>query len=78
VSTSCTGASNKGLSANVGDFINLTVNSENGLEQEFHVHGYDITLGGLSVTFRFTADMAGSFLVESHDTGLKACTLVVS
>ena len=78
VSASCTGASRSMVRAKVGDFINLAVSSENGLEQEFHVHGYDITLGGMSVSFRFTADTVGSFIVESHDTKLVACTLVVS
>lgn len=54
----------------------LTVTSAT--DEEFHVHGYDITKGGTNVTFVFTADMKGNFVVESHDTGWVVCTLVVA
>jgi hypothetical protein len=54
----------------------LTVTSAT--DEEFHVHGFDITKGGTNVTFVFTADMKGSFVVESHDTGWVVCTLVVA
>lgn len=54
----------------------LTVTSAT--DEEFHVHGYDITKGGTNVTFVFTADMKGTYIVESHDTGWVVCTLVVA
>lgn len=54
----------------------LTVTSAT--DEEFHVHGYDITKGGTNVTFVFAADMKGTYIVESHDTGWVVCTLVVA
>jgi hypothetical protein len=47
-------------------------------EQEFHVHGYDLTKAGTTVTFAFTADLHGSNFVESHSTEKVICTIVVS
>ena len=47
-------------------------------EQEFHVHGYDLTKAGTTVTFAFTADLHGSNLVESHSTEKIICTIVVN
>ena len=46
-------------------------------EQEFHVHDFDITKSGTTVTFAFTADLHGTHLVESHTTGKVICSLVV-
>jgi hypothetical protein len=42
--------------------------------QEYHVHGYDLGDGqqfepGQAASFTFTADRAGDFEIESHDTG---------
>ncbi len=48
------------------------------IDQEFHLHDIDITLSGTRVTFRFTADLPGSHVVESHDTGKVICTFVIS
>lgn len=48
------------------------------IDQEFHLHDIDITLSGTRVTFRFTADLPGSHIVESHDTGKVICTFVIS
>ena len=63
------------FSVALGDTVTLKVNAS--MEQEFHLHGYDIELGGTAVTFIFTADTAGRFVVESHTTGATICTLVV-
>jgi len=42
-------------------------------DDEFHLHGYDLSPGetpkGETATITFTADTAGEFEVESHDTG---------
>jgi hypothetical protein len=46
-------------------------------EQEFHLHGYDVEEEGTDVTISFTADQAGSFELESHDTEELLFTLVV-
>lgn len=39
---------------------------------EFHVHGYDLSTGtveaGETATISFTADKAGTFEIESHET----------
>lgn len=46
----------------------------------FHVHGYDLEqeVGkGETATINFTADQAGSFEVESHETGAVVMVLVV-
>lgn len=63
------------LGVTLGTTVTLRVTSSS--EQSFHLHGYDIELGGTSVTFIFTADTAGRFVVESHTTGAVICTLVV-
>jgi hypothetical protein len=39
------------------------------VEDEFHLHGYDIELSGDDVTFEFVADKLGDFELESHDSG---------
>ena len=40
---------------------------------DFHLHGYDLSTGevaaGEEVVISFTADRAGSFELESHETG---------
>ena len=38
-------------------------------DQEYHVHGFELeqkVAAGVEATFEFTADVAGSFDVESH------------
>jgi hypothetical protein len=40
-------------------------------DEQYHVHGYDLeqkVAAGVEAQFEFTADMAGSFEVESHVT----------
>jgi len=68
--------SHRTLNVPYNSTVVLTVTSAT--DEEFHVHGYDITKGGTNVTFVFTADMKGSYVVESHDTGWVVCTLVVA
>lgn len=58
-----------------GTAIVLTVVSVT--EQEFHVHDFDITKAGTTVTFAFTADLHGTHIVESHTSGKLICTFVV-
>ncbi len=47
----------------------------------YHVHGYDLekkVAAGVEATFEFTADTAGSFEVESHNTDKVLATLQVT
>lgn len=51
----------------------LTVTLSNpGSRDEFHLHGYDISTGsveaGEEASISFTADKAGTFEIESHET----------
>jgi len=39
------------------------------VEDEYHLHGYDIELAGDDVTFEFVADKLGDFELEAHETG---------
>ena len=48
---------------------------------DYHVHGYDLekkAAAGVEATFEFTADTAGSFEVESHNTDKVLATLQVA
>jgi len=47
------------------------------VEDEFHMHGYDLDLTGTDVQFSFTADRLGEFLLESHGTGQQLLILTV-
>lgn len=56
----------------LGSLVTLTVVNPNSAD-EFHLHGYDLGDGaeipaGQPSTFTFTADTAGRFELESHDT----------
>jgi len=53
-------------SVNLGSPVTIHVVSVE--THEFHLHGYDIELEGTDVTFEFTADQAGEFELETHDT----------
>ena len=48
---------------------------------EFHLHGYDLDTGELEpgepADISFTANTAGEFVVESHETGDVLMTLIV-
>ncbi|MFM8794206.1 MAG: hypothetical protein ACKOFF_04875 [Acidimicrobiales bacterium] len=50
-------------------------------DDEFHLHGYDLSTGDTeadeTATIAFTADVAGTFEVESHVTDDVLVTLVV-
>lgn len=46
----------------------LTIHVVSAESHEFHLHGYDIEQEGTDVTFTFTADAAGDFELETHDT----------
>jgi hypothetical protein len=59
----------------VGTAVTITIRSATA--QEFHLHGYDLELTGTEVTFQFTADVAGTFAVESHDSEQPVFDLVV-
>lgn len=63
------------VSVPLGTPVTLVVRSA--VEQEFHLHGYDLELAGTEVTFRFTADQAGTFELETHDTGRQVVILQV-
>ena len=48
--------------------------------QEYHLHGYDIEVSaekGATGTLQFTADQAGQFDLESHDTEATLLVLLV-
>jgi hypothetical protein len=47
------------------------------VEDEFHLHGYDLELTGTDVQFSFTADRLGEFLLESHSSGQQLFILTV-
>jgi hypothetical protein len=56
----------------LGANVTLTIVNPN-VDDEFHVHGFDLGDGeevtaGEPKTFNFTADKAGEWEVESHDT----------
>jgi heme/copper-type cytochrome/quinol oxidase subunit 2 len=63
----------------LGSPVRLTVTSD--VADEIHVHGYELeqpVAAGGSTTFRFTADQAGLFEVEAHETALQLLQLQVS
>ena len=56
----------------LGSVVTLTIVNPDD-HDEFHLHGYDLGDGqefdeGETATFTFTANMAGDFELESHDT----------
>lgn len=59
----------------LGSPVNIRVRSA--VEDEFHLHGYDIDLRGTDVVFTFTADRLGNFLLEAHDSGQQLLNLTV-
>jgi hypothetical protein len=59
----------------LGQQVRIVIRSA--IDQEFHIHGYDIEDSGTEVVFEFTADMPGEFGVESHDSGDLLLTLSV-
>lgn len=59
----------------LGSPVKIRVRSA--VEEEFHLHGYDLELTGTDVQFSFTADRLGEFLLESHSTGQQLFVLTV-
>jgi heme/copper-type cytochrome/quinol oxidase subunit 2 len=63
----------------LGSPVALTVTSD--VADEIHVHGYELeepVAAGSSVTIQFTADQAGLFEVETHETEKLLLQLQVS
>ncbi|MCX6521064.1 MAG: hypothetical protein NTZ21_10410 [Actinobacteria bacterium] len=65
----------------LGATIALSVTNPDS-EDEFHLHGYDLGDGqvmpaGQTATFTFVANQAGSFELESHETGAVLMVLEV-
>jgi len=53
----------------LGDHVVLRLVSDS--DETYHVHGYDLeqkVAAGVEAQFEFTADKAGDFEVESHNT----------
>lgn len=64
----------------LGSDVTLSIMNP-GAADEYHVHGYDIEQAapaGSTAIINFTADMAGTFEVESHETGEVLIVLAVS
>jgi hypothetical protein len=62
-----------------GQTVRITVTGD--VADMAHVHGYDKAANlrpGMPVTIEFVADQDGLFEVETHETGLQLCQLVVS
>jgi hypothetical protein len=66
------------MTATVPLGTNVTIVVRSATDQEFHLHGYDIEDSGTEVTFNFTADQAGEFELESHDTEAVLLILTVT
>lgn len=65
----------------LGSTVTLMITNPDA-DDEFHLHGYELGDGiempaGQTETFTFTADTAGQFEVESHETGTVLVTLNV-
>lgn len=59
----------------MGSPVNIRVTSSQ--SDEFHLHGYELELTGTDVTFSFTADRVGEFILEGHDSGRQLLVLTV-
>jgi hypothetical protein len=59
----------------LGSPVNIRVRGS--MEDEFHLHGYDLDLRGTDVVFTFTADQLGTFVLEAHESGQELLTLTV-
>ena len=55
----------------------LTIHVVSAESHEFHLHGYDVEQEGTDVTFTLTADEAGEFELETHDTEVVVMVLTV-
>lgn len=59
----------------MGSPVNIRVISSR--SDEFHLHGYELELTGTDVTFSFTADRLGEFILEGHESGQQLLVLTV-
>lgn len=55
----------------------VTIRVRSSVEDEFHLHGYDLELKGTDVLFTFTADRIGEFILEGHNSGQEVLILRV-
>lgn len=51
----------------VGTPVTIRITAD--VEDDFHLHGYDIELSGNDITFKFVADKLGEFELEGHESG---------
>lgn len=58
-----------------GSQVNIRVRSAT--PDEFHLHGYDLELEGTDVSFSFSADQSGDFVLEGHNSGRQLLILTV-
>ncbi len=64
----------------LGSYVTLTI-TDPSAAQTYHLHGYDLeqeVAAGEPASFSFTADQAGTFEVESHETEEVLVVLEVS
>jgi heme/copper-type cytochrome/quinol oxidase subunit 2 len=67
------------VKANAGQTVKITVTSD--VEDQLHVHGYDKEVDlmpGKPGSVTFTADIKGTFEIETHESGKLLAKLVVS
>ncbi|SDF19331.1 hypothetical protein SAMN05660662_1280 [Blastococcus aurantiacus] len=67
------------ISVRVGESVTLVLNST--IDDELHVHGYDLTAdlrAGQTTELTFDATIPGVFEIELHDAGTVLLTLQVS
>jgi uncharacterized protein YcfL len=64
----------------LGSTVTISILNESE-DDDYHLHGYDVSSGevpsGETATMEFVADEAGSFELESHNSGDLLMTLVV-
>lgn len=53
----------------------VVVTATSSIEREFHLHGYDLELTGLEVTFRFTATLPGEHELTEHPDHSTVCII---
>lgn len=59
----------------LGSPVNIRVRGS--VQDEYHLHGYDLELEGTDVLFTFTADRLGNFVLEGHNSGEELLILTV-
>lgn len=64
----------------LGESVTVNITNPNS-DDEFHIHGIELEQSveaGVMATFNFTADAAGTYEIESHETGDVLVVIVVS